>query len=187
MQSAVEQEKQRDLVIEMTYSDLADLDLSVTEPIGAVCGQRQPQSTGGGIWRGDRLMDQDRSEKFKETYTAAEAFSGSYEVRVTKVWGQPLSDKVTIHVTRHKGTPAETQELHRLALGSDGSAYLKVRLEDGRRHEFGLGATADAPQGGQGQGSQGPGWGLRLAPSDVRPRLFRHDRQEHDGRRDGRE
>ena len=109
------------------------VDLEVTEPTGAVCGPRQPQSTGGGLWRGDRLMDPDRAEKFRETYTAAEAFPGSYEIRVRKVWGQPLGDKVTVKVTRHQGTPQQTQELHRLTLGSDGVAYLKVNLEDGRR------------------------------------------------------
>ena len=133
MQSAMQRDKRRDLVVEATWSDLADLDLEVTEPTGAVCSPKQPQSTGGGLWRGDRLMDADRAEKFRETYTAAEAFSGTHDIRVRKVWGQPLSDKVTIRVIKHQGTPDETQELHRLTLGSDGIAYLKVTLEGGRR------------------------------------------------------
>lgn len=133
LQAAVDRDKQRDLVIELIWSDQADLDLEVTEPTGAVCSLRQPQSTGGGLWRGDRLMDQDQAEKFRESYTAAEAFSGSYEIRARKIWGQPLADKVTIRVTRHQGTPQQTQELHRLGLGSDGVAYLKLQIEDGRR------------------------------------------------------
>src|SRR5262249_52821431 len=57
----------------------------------------------------------------------------SYEVRVRRIWGEPLGGKVTVRVTRHQGTPQQTQELHRLALSSDGTAYLKVHLEDGRR------------------------------------------------------
>ncbi len=153
MQSAVEQEKQRDLVVEMMHSDQADLDLLVTEPTGAVCGPRQPQSTGGGLWRGDHLMDPDRNEKYKETYTAAEAFSGSYAIRVTKVWGQPLADKVTINVTRHQGTTAETKELHRLTLGSDGTAYLNIQVEDGRRTTL---ASVPPPSPPKAAGASGP-------------------------------
>jgi hypothetical protein len=133
VQSALEREKRRDLVIEAVWSDQADLDLEVTEPTGAVCSPRQPQSTGGGLWRGDRVMDPDRAEKFKETYIAGDAFSGTYMVRVKKVWGQPLGDKVTVRVTKHQGTPDQVQELHRLTLGSDGAATLQVSLADGRR------------------------------------------------------
>jgi hypothetical protein len=133
VQAAMEKDKRRDLVIETRWSDLADLDLEVTEPTGAICGPRQPQSTGGGLWRGDQFLAEDRAEKFHEIYSAAEAFSGSYEVRVKKVWGQPLGDKVTVTVTRHQGTPEQTQELHRLTIGSDGVAYLKLNLDGGRR------------------------------------------------------
>jgi hypothetical protein len=133
VQAALDKDKRRDLMIEAVWTDLADLDLEVTEPTGAVCGPRQPQSTGGGLWRGDQIMAPDRDEKYRETYTAAEAFSGAYEVRVKKVWGQPLGDKVTIRVTRRQGTPEQTQELHRLTFGSDGVAALNINLDNGRR------------------------------------------------------
>jgi hypothetical protein len=133
VQAALEKDRRRDLMIEAVWSDLADLDLEVTEPTGAVCGPRQPQSTGGGLWRGDRMLDTDRNEKLRETYTAAEAFPGTYEIRVKKVWGQPLGDKVTVRVTRLQGTPEQTQELHRLTFGSDGLATLKINLDSGRR------------------------------------------------------
>jgi hypothetical protein len=133
VQAALEKDKRRDLTIEAVWADLADLDLEVTEPTGAVCGPRQAQSTGGGLWRGDRMLDTDRNEKLRETYMAAEAFPGTYEIRVKKVWGQPLGDKVTVRVTRLQGTPEQTQELHRLTFGSDGVAALKINLDSGRR------------------------------------------------------
>jgi hypothetical protein len=44
-----------------------------------------------------------------------------------------MADKVTIRVTRHMGTADQTQELHRLTLGSDGVATLTVKLDSGRR------------------------------------------------------
>ena len=138
MQSDMDGEKQRDLVVEALWSDQADLDLEITEPTGAVCSPRQPQSTGGGLWRGARLMDADLAEKYRESYTAAEAFPGTYDIRVKKVWGQPRDGKVTVRVTHHQGTAAQTQELHRLTLGSDGVANLKVNVDtaDGRRTEM---------------------------------------------------
>src|SRR5262249_7046203 len=60
------------------------------------------------------------------------AFPGSYEIRVKRVWGKPLGGKVNVYVTRHQGTPEQTQELHRLEVGSDGEAYVKVHLDAGR-------------------------------------------------------
>jgi tetratricopeptide (TPR) repeat protein len=142
IQAAIVQDKQRDLVIDAVWADQADLDLEVAEPSGTVCSPREPQTTGGGMWRGDRLMSGELAEKYRESYTAAEGFSGSYEVRVRKVWGQPQGDKVTVRVTRHQGAANEAQELHRLTFGSDGVAYLKILLEDGRREHL---ATVPPP------------------------------------------
>jgi hypothetical protein len=81
------------------------------------------------------MMAKDRESKYQESYVAAEAFSGSYELRVRSAWGRPMGGKVTLRVTRHQGTPDQAQELHRLELASDGTAYLKVHLEGGRRTE----------------------------------------------------
>jgi tetratricopeptide (TPR) repeat protein len=127
---------ERDLVIELVWSDPADLDLEVTEPTGAVCSPSIPQSTGGGVWHGDQVLATDRAQAYQESYVAAEAFSGSYEIRVRTVWGKPMGGKATIRVTRHLGTPNQAQELHRIEFGSDGIANLKIRLDDGRRTEI---------------------------------------------------
>jgi hypothetical protein len=126
---------QRDLVVELIWSDPADLDLEIHEPTGAICSTLYPQSTGGGVWRGDRVMSKDRTQAYQESYVAAEAFSGSYEIRVRTVWGKPLGGKATIRVTREQGTPNQTQELHRVEFADDGIASLKVHLDNGRRTE----------------------------------------------------
>ncbi len=136
VQATLDRERQRDLVVEVTWSDEADLDLLVSEPTGAVCSPQQPRSTGGGVWRGDTLMAKDRTERFRESYVAAEAFSGSYEIRVKRVWGKPLGGKVNVYVTKHQGTPEQTRELHRLEFGPDGTAYVKVHLDAGRRTDM---------------------------------------------------
>jgi hypothetical protein len=136
VQAAIAREKRRDLVVELLWTDQADVDLEVTEPTGAVCSPRQRQTTGGGVWRGDILLATDRAEKYAETYTAGEAFPGTYAVRAKRVWGEPLGNKVTVRVTRHQGTPQQTQELHRLTFGPDGTAEVMVYLADGRRTDL---------------------------------------------------
>jgi hypothetical protein len=135
VQAAIDRERQRDLVVQMLCEN-ADLDLEVTEPTGGVCSSKQPQSIGGGVWRGDHLLAQDRAEKFSESYVAAEAFTGSYEIRVRTAWGKPLGGKVTLRVTKHQGAPEQAVEQHVLELSTDGTAYLKIHLEGGRRTDL---------------------------------------------------
>jgi hypothetical protein len=69
-----------------------------------------------------------------ERYVAAEAFSGSYEIRVRTVWGSPTGGKAQVRVIRHQGTDKETQEVMQLDVAS-GKA-VRVELADGRRAEM---------------------------------------------------
>jgi hypothetical protein len=134
--AAIHGDNQRDLVIELVWSDPADLDLEIHEPTGAVCSPTAPLSTGGGVWRGDYAMAKDRAQAYRESYIAGEAFSGSYEIRARIVWGKPMGGKATIRVTRHQGTPNQATELHRVEFDANGAANLKIRLDDGRRTEM---------------------------------------------------
>ena len=120
--------RQRDLVIKLSWQGEADLDLKVKEPTGSVCWVLNPQTIGGGTLTGDAQSDPN-----SETYHAAEAFNGDYEVTVDRVWGRPLSDLAQMTVIRHQGTPQETQELVTINLKS--AAPVKLKLSDGRRTE----------------------------------------------------
>ncbi len=83
--------RQRDLVIKLTWQGEADLDLKVKEPTGSVCWVLNPQTVGGGTLTGDAQSDPN-----SETYQAAEAFNGDYEVTVDRVWGRPLSGRAQL-------------------------------------------------------------------------------------------
>lgn len=122
--------RQRDLVIETVWTEQADVDMVVAEPCGTICASRMPSTPGGGFWTGDNLS------KNEETYVAAQGFNGSYEVKVRRVWGRPLADKVTVRVIKHQGTSNEVNELHTLSLNAQGEATLKVVLENGRREQL---------------------------------------------------
>jgi tetratricopeptide (TPR) repeat protein len=125
---AVESQRQRDLVFKLSWQGEADLDLKVKEPTGSVCWVLNRQTIGGGTLTGDA-----QSDRNSETYQAAKAFSGDYEVTVDRVWGAPLSNKAQLKIIRHQGTPQQSEELMTIDLKNGGA--VKVNLTDGRRTE----------------------------------------------------
>ncbi|HEY7311775.1 MAG TPA: hypothetical protein VH643_20600 [Gemmataceae bacterium] len=131
LRNAIADKRQRDFVIKLNWQGDADMDLHVIEPTGSVCSPLNRQTVGGGILIGDSLADMT-----SETYLAAEAFSGVYEVEIENVWGHPLGGKVQLRIIRHQGTPEETEELRTVVMKSKHSERIKLKpLDDGRRTE----------------------------------------------------
>jgi hypothetical protein len=124
----VNERQRRDLVIHLAWQDKADLDLKVEEPSGSVCSWLQRQTVGGGTLLGDTL-----SEPNRETYVAAKAFPGEYQVTVNRVWGRPLGDAAQLRIIRFQGTPQEQEEI--LSLDMKVSRTVLVKLVEGRRTE----------------------------------------------------
>jgi hypothetical protein len=126
----VERLKVRDLVIFLTWSPgesgPADLDLEVKEPTGSLCSCLQRLTPGGGMLLGDTLTEQNR-----ETYIAAEGFSGEYQVTVRRIWGRPLGSKAKLVIITHQGTPEE--ERREEVIRFDRTHTLKLKLAKGRR------------------------------------------------------
>ncbi|HEY7152403.1 MAG TPA: hypothetical protein VH575_00445, partial [Gemmataceae bacterium] len=130
LRNAIADKRQRDLVVKVNWQGDADLDLHVIEPSSSVCSPLNRQTVGGGILIGDSLADMT-----SETYLAAEAFSGEYEIEIETVYGHPLGGKAQLRIIRHQGTPDETEELRTVELKSKYSERIKVKLDDGRRTE----------------------------------------------------
>jgi len=133
LQRLLQEQTQRDLVIELLWQGPADLDLVVEEPCGSVCSPLQPRSVGGGILRGDRLEqspDGDRSE----IYIASSAFPGTYRIRVRTAFGQAIGRRATVKVTQYQGTPRQTVSLHEVDLTRHEPVI--VTLERGSRTEL---------------------------------------------------
>jgi hypothetical protein len=86
----------------------------------------QRQTLGGGTLIGDTLTDLNR-----ETYVAAEGFSGEYQVTIRRIWGKPLGGKAKLVIITHQGTPDENRE--EKVVRFDRSHTLKVTLNKGRR------------------------------------------------------
>src|SRR5262249_42817898 len=126
LHSTAGRSKERDLVIQLLWQGDADLDLKVKEPIGTKCSALQRYTPGGGILLGDMV-----AENFNESYVAAQAFSGEYEITVERVWGRPQGSKATLVITQHHGTPEQSEE--RLTVVFDRDFTTKISLTNGRR------------------------------------------------------
>lgn len=135
MLASVQQVKERDLVITLSWQGDADFDLRVREPSGTQCSYLNRQTPGGGTLLGEDLANLAKAkEGVKKHYVAAEAFSGDYDITVDRVWGQPVVSKVTVTVIRHQGTAKERVEFHPMVL--DRTKSLKIALADGRRNSL---------------------------------------------------
>jgi len=129
IREVMDQQTRRDLVVELLWSGAADLDMKVREPIGTHCSSIERKTSAGGVLLCDDFAQKDDSRA--ESYAAAEAFDGSYQISVDKVWGRPLGNKAMIKVTRHQGTPEQSVEIHTLDLTKQST--LSFTFEGGRR------------------------------------------------------
>ena len=128
----------RDIVIEVRWTGDAEIDIAVKEPVNTICWFAQPRTGAGGILRtqaveASTLEDQKAGERCK-VYTCPMAFSGNYDVAVSRTWGDLPQGKVTVSIITGIGTDNEKTAVYPLEL-KDGKAGFSVVLENGRRSE----------------------------------------------------
>jgi hypothetical protein len=177
MRTTLARLQERDLVIRLTWQDgtgPADLELEVKEPIGAVCSSQQRQTPGGGTLLGNNL-----SERNSVRYVAAEAFPGTYELTVRRLWGQPLGSRALLEVIQGQGTPQETHRVFSVA--ADSKQTIKLHVPSGRRTSL----AAVPPPGAQQQAKEAaeertPG-GIMAKLRDVADPDFSEYQKTHGG------
>ena len=136
LQALLAEPTTRDLVIELLWQgNRVDLDLLVIEPSGSRCSATYRRTTGGGVLKADVLeqMANTVNDRF-ETYSAVQAFSGTYTVLVKKALGDTPNGRATVKVTRFQGTPQQSVELFAVDLASP--QPIQVRLDGGTRTEL---------------------------------------------------
>jgi hypothetical protein len=129
LRDAVQLQRRRDLVVKLSWEGQADLDLKVKEPTGSTCWALNRTTVGGGTLVGDTLADMNN-----ETYMAAEAFSGDYQITIDRVWGKPLYNKARLTVIRHQGSKDEKIDPP-LTVDLSKNAPITIKLDNGRRTE----------------------------------------------------
>jgi tetratricopeptide (TPR) repeat protein len=116
----------RDLQVKLSWVGEADIDLVVVEPKGIVCSNGTPRTINGGVLASDGIGN-------SETYSAAEATSGPYDLLIKPIWGRPASGVVTVDIIKRAGTPDETRDRLTVRVDQGPVKPITVTLENGRR------------------------------------------------------
>jgi len=133
LESALQRFNQRDLVVQLVWAnagDACELEMQVKEPTGNVCSVQQKQSPGGGLMIGFNLIDKEPSAQ----YIASQAFSGAYEITVSRVYGQPVGNRARLIITENAGTPQQTRRIETVEVNQ--KATFTINLKEGRRTEL---------------------------------------------------
>ena len=132
VRSMVAEDKNRDLVIELSWAGPAGLDLRVKEPIGTVCSCANRVTTGGGALR-EAVYDP-KEESRSAVYTASKAFDGTYSITADLIWGRPQGEKAQMKVIRHQGMANERVEYYTIDLAHE--PHVKLTFDGGRRKDL---------------------------------------------------
>lgn len=122
--------ERRDLVIRLTWSGDADLDLIVEEPLGATARIESSRTVFGGA-----LVKDGRGKYPEAVYVCPRGFDGDYVIRVETLYNDPDQpiDRATVEAVLHEGTPRERKQSWTVTL--DRPDPVVIRLEGGRRKE----------------------------------------------------
>lgn len=136
-EKALQKALQRDLVVRVTWTGDADIDLMVEEPTGTVCSMSTPRTISGGVLTGNTgTVKQARNGlgSFSEEYVVPEGFAGTYRVMLKRIWGQVTAGKVHVEVITNQGTEHAVVKSETIPLGEK-PALVILELKEGRRLE----------------------------------------------------
>ena len=128
LQAAVEEAKQRDLRVTLSWNGAADLDLTVDEPGGT----EAPASPGGGIHLFDGFGP--LAKNCREEYVCPEGVSGTYRLRIKLAWGDVVGRRAQLTIIKHAGTPLQEIIRRSVTIGAE-PTVVPVTLEGGRRKQ----------------------------------------------------
>lgn len=118
----------RDLYLRLTWKGEADIDLTVTEPLGAVASFNNPRTVFGGA-----IVKNGYGNHPEEIYVCPRGFSGDYTAKVEVIYNDPAKPvaEATLEVIQHEGTAEESRQTHTINLADPKPVV--IALKDGRR------------------------------------------------------
>jgi len=144
-----------DLVVRVSWTGDADIDVAVEEPSGTVCSSETPLSPAGGTFLGDSFPGMESAEDggtLSETYVCPQGYSGVYRILVRRVWGNVSTGHVTVDILADVGRPTQ-RYIHKQLELTEKDALIEVDVQAGtRKSEVGeaqLAHLRDAQLGGQ--------------------------------------
>ena len=125
-----------DVVIRVSWTGDADIDLAVEEPGGTVCSRENRSSGGGGTLLGDSYPGQGESKNgtVSETYLCPKGFTGQYRLLIRKVWGEVSTGQVTVEILSDAGRTSQRFIRKELPL-TEKDALCVFEVKDGKRLE----------------------------------------------------
>ena len=123
-----------DVIIRVSWTGDADLDLAVEEPSGTVCSLENRASAGGGTLLGDAFpgSGDEPSGTVSETYICPQGFSGQYRLLVRRVWGNVSTGHATVDIITDLGRPSERVIRQEVPL-TEKDALVVFEVKEGRR------------------------------------------------------
>lgn len=137
MQDRISKATVRDVVVKLRWKGIADLDLTVEEPLGATASYETPRTVfGGSLISNGRSTDANKSAE--ETYVCPRGFNGEYVIKVKSIYNAPEDPKQAVRqaemeVITHEGTSQEKKQLFTIDLTSTEIKPVSIRLDDGQR------------------------------------------------------
>jgi hypothetical protein len=134
-ETALQQAKERDCHIEVSWTGDADLDLYVVEPGGTTCSRLAKRTRGGGILMRDSFSPKSgASGVVSEKYILPKGFAGDYRLVIKRVWGTVTSGKATVSIQNHYNSPRAASMTKQVEIDDKGAIVL-FALDHGRRTE----------------------------------------------------
>ena len=134
LEQSLKQAQGRDIVVRVSWTGNADIDLAVEEPTGTICDSTNPATISGGLMLGDgSSMDKPNKDGYSETYACARGYAGQYRIAIRKIWGDVAGGKVTVHMITDYGTKDQRYVEHQVPIERD--AMLITEVKNGRRTE----------------------------------------------------
>lgn len=128
-----------DVVVRVSWTGDADIDLAVEEPSGTICAMDNISSPGGGTFMGDDYPKGNSTSKrqsadgvMSETYVCPTGFSGRYRLLVRKVWGNVATGKATVEILTDVGRPEQRSIEQELPL-TETDAMVIFEVKNGKR------------------------------------------------------
>lgn len=129
-QQAMEEARQRDLLIRLEWSGDGDLDMQIAEPAGTLCSSDQPETMNGGAYLHDGFGPDPKNSY--EEYLCRRGRPGDYRIAIRKIRGPIVADRATLTILRYQGTPYESKRVIPIVVKEDEQAY-HISLNVGRR------------------------------------------------------
>jgi tetratricopeptide (TPR) repeat protein len=134
LEQALKQAQGRDIVVRVSWTGNADIDIAVEEPTGTICDVTNPATISGGLLLGDSSsMDKASKDGYSETYACARGYAGQYRIAIRKIWGDVVGGKVTVQMVTDYGTEHQRYIEQQIPIERD--ALLITEVKNGRRTE----------------------------------------------------